>query len=179
MNAHHEEPIAGHWKPCPPGELAAIGNRARTMRRRRALRIAGGGAVLALVAVIWTSMDMPWSLPLRRNVADIDCPTCKRRLADYERGELPRDQALQVRDHLAGCVWCRWYRDRYYGRDAGGDVQANLGPFAYAVMTPSVVLAGVAANVAPPEANLGADADSATCCPARQSCDNRTCCSGR
>ncbi|MEX2185351.1 MAG: zf-HC2 domain-containing protein [Pirellulales bacterium] len=181
MNEHHEEPIADEWQACPPGELAAIGSHARATRRRRALRITGVGVatVFALVAAVWISLDMPWSLPLRRNVAEIDCPTCKQRLAEYERGSLPADQSRQVRDHLAGCAWCRWYRDRYFGRDADGNQQANLGTLAYAGMTPSLAFGGALTNLVSHESNRDADADLRTSRATQHSHENCPCCSGR
>lgn len=144
MNESSRDPSADQWQACPPGELATIGIRLRTARRRRTLRIAGGSVatVLALVAVVWTSMDMPWSLPWRNSIGKIDCPTCKARLADYERGALPQDQMAEVRAHLAGCAWCEWYRNRILGRNVDGNEQADGGSLAYAGILPRFDLRG-------------------------------------
>lgn len=105
---NNSAPNPDSWATCPDGELVRItkGLSARHQRRDRRRLFAAVGVVMLIVAAGTYSAGrmFPRSMAAPGGVT---CEEVQHVLAQYLAGELPEDQAMKIRQHLAECPFCQ------------------------------------------------------------------------
>lgn len=107
------KPRRGKWVNCPEGEIAELGDRLRTRRRRRfLLQSVAGGAVTVLTgglvfAWLRSSPRGATSASGDFDYAGIRCGRVKEKAGDYVSKALSDAVRDQIRLHLSQCSSCR------------------------------------------------------------------------
>lgn len=101
-------PSHDRWQTCEPGELVGFGRQAQGMRRRRMIAGMGSAAavIVALVAAGGWFAGL-WPGHRESNVGGISCRRVQQMMDAYAAGTLSPEEAKHVREHLAGCRYCR------------------------------------------------------------------------
>jgi hypothetical protein len=104
-----ETPGNDGWQPCPPGGLADLGARLRTVERSKRVLRGAGVATLGLAVVVGIAFTLggPGS-----NAPSISCPTAIARFEAYHAhltggDPMAANEAQQMAQHFAECRHCR------------------------------------------------------------------------